>query len=173
MDNLVVVLVVAFFILMPLITTVRGVKRGYDRLVEQQKGQTAPDRVSKIEAMMAARGITPPPALQAAVEAYAAAAQPARPPGAVAAYQAAPAYQAPQAPPPPAQRQPVQQRPPQPAANAVRRAVPAARSVDVPIVPGAADGSMRRTLATAFGDPAHARNAVVLAEVLGSPVALR
>jgi hypothetical protein len=33
--------------------------------------------------------------------------------------------------------------------------------------------STRRMLATAFGDPAHARGSVILAEVLGTPVGLR
>lgn len=33
--------------------------------------------------------------------------------------------------------------------------------------------STRRMLATAFGDPAHARSSVILAEVLGTPVGLR
>ncbi|HTD38358.1 MAG TPA: hypothetical protein VK669_12645 [Candidatus Limnocylindrales bacterium] len=36
-----------------------------------------------------------------------------------------------------------------------------------------ARSSTRRMLATAFGDPAHARSSVILAEVLGTPVGLR
>ncbi|HTD34056.1 MAG TPA: hypothetical protein VK665_10370 [Candidatus Elarobacter sp.] len=36
-----------------------------------------------------------------------------------------------------------------------------------------ARSSTRRMLAGAFGDPAHARSAVILAEVLGTPLALR
>jgi hypothetical protein len=50
-----------------------------------------------------------------------------------------------------------------------RAVTPAARSVDVPSP--AASG--RWTLAGAFGDPAHARTAIVVAEVLGPPVGLR
>jgi hypothetical protein len=36
-----------------------------------------------------------------------------------------------------------------------------------------APSSTRRMLATAFGDPAHARSSVILAEVLGTPLGLR
>jgi hypothetical protein len=50
---------------------------------------------------------------------------------------------------------------------AQRAATPVARSVDVPVATGA------WTLAGAFGDPAHARTAIVIAEVLGPPVGLR
>ena len=50
-----------------------------------------------------------------------------------------------------------------------RAVAPVARSVDVPT----ATASGRWTLAGAFGDPAHARTAIVVAEVLGPPVGLR
>jgi hypothetical protein len=53
------------------------------------------------------------------------------------------------------------------AAPAQRGVTPVARSVDVPVATGA------WTLAGAFGDPAHARTAIVIAEVLGPPVGLR
>jgi|GEM_PF-6856572 len=54
-------------------------------------------------------------------------------------------------------------------APAQRGVTPVARSVDVP--PATASGMW--TLAGAFGDPAHARTAIVVAEVLGPPVGLR
>jgi hypothetical protein len=47
--------------------------------------------------------------------------------------------------------------------------VPVARSVNVP----AASSGGAWTLSSAFGDPAHARTAMIIAEVLGPPVALR
>ena len=55
------------------------------------------------------------------------------------------------------------------AAQAQRGVAPVARSVDVPVQ--TATGAW--TLAGAFGDPSHARTAVVIAEVLGPPVGLR
>ena len=66
--------------------------------------------------------------------------------------------------------------PPPPAAaypsNPARRTViPIARSTDVPR-PSAAAGPAE-PLAAAFSDTAHARRAVILAEVLAKPVALR
>ena len=51
-----------------------------------------------------------------------------------------------------------------------RVAAPVARSVDVPVSAAAGGGW---TLKGAFGDPAHARTAVVIAEVLGPPLGLR
>jgi hypothetical protein len=104
----------------------------------------------------------PSPASSSAAQSYAAA-----PSYSASAYAAQPAYAA-----PPAAK-------PNPAASASRKlhrdaapaqrtAAPAARSVDVPA--GAAGGPI---LGGAFGDPAHARTAMVLAEVLGPPVALR
>ena len=53
--------------------------------------------------------------------------------------------------------------------GAQRTVAPVARSMDVP--GPAATG--RWTLAGAFGDPSHARTAIVVAEVLGPPVGLR
>ena len=54
-------------------------------------------------------------------------------------------------------------------APAQRTVAPVARSVDVP----GSTATGRWTLAGAFGDPAHARTAIVVAEVLGPPVGLR
>ena len=86
---------------------------------------------------------------------------------AAAGYTAQPAYAAP---PPGAQNQHAKARKQREAAPAPQRAVaPVARSVDVPVP--AATGSW--TLSGAFGDPAHARTAIVIAEVLGPPVGLR
>jgi hypothetical protein len=67
---------------------------------------------------------------------------------------------------------------PSPAASAPRRfdrdpapvrraATPFARSVDVPVPTGS------WTVGAAFGDPASARTAVIVAEILGPPVGLR
>jgi len=133
------------------------------------------ERVHAIEAQLARRGITPPPGLQAVIDAFESAAAP-----------------APQPAPPPAAPQPQRQARPHHAQSPLshmpqRQTVPVARSVDVPVMTVASAGvtvaadldaatppsAARRMLATAFGDPAHARNAVVLAEILGPPVALR
>lgn len=103
------------------------------------------------------------PAPVAAASAYAAA-----PSYAAAGYTAQPAYAAPKA------------AAAQPAASSsrklyregapVQRAVaPVARSVDV----AQATASGTWTLAAAFGDPANARTAIVVAEVLGPPLGLR
>ena len=103
-------------------------------------------------------------------------------PAAASAYTAATAYagttyaaQAAYAPPPagapshggPARKLHRDAPPAQRAAPAQRGVTPVARSVDVPVPTGA------WTLAGAFGDPAHARTAIVIAEVLGRPVGLR
>jgi len=112
------------------------------------------------------------------------AAQPAAPPApASAAYTAAPSYaaagytaQPAYAAPPSAAPHPASSRklyreasaPPQ------RTVAPVARSVNVPATgTGTGSHSGRWTLAGAFGDPAHARNAIIVAEVIGPPVALR
>ncbi len=92
-------------------------------------------------------------------------------------YAAAPSYQASGYAAPPAYAAPAAAAP-SPAASATRRlhrdaapaqraAGPFARSVDVP-APG---GTW--TLSNAFGDPAHARTAIIVAEILGPPVGLR
>jgi hypothetical protein len=85
---------------------------------------------------------------------------------AAAGYTAQPAYAAP---PPATSSQAPARKLQRETAPARRAATPAARSVDVP--GPAATG--RWTLAGAFGDPAHARTAIVIAEVLGPPVGLR
>jgi hypothetical protein len=125
----------------------------------------------------------PSPASLPASAAAQPAAAPAQP-GTAAAYTAATAYaasaysaQAAYAPPPPAAaashvgsgRKLHRDTPPaqRAAAPAQRAVTPVARSVDVPVATGA------WTLAGAFGDPAHARTAIVIAEVLGPPVGLR
>ena len=100
------------------------------------------------------------PAQPAPASSYAAA-----PSYAAAGYTAQPAYAAP-APAPPA-RAPSRKLHRE-GAPAQRATAPVARSVDVP-----AAAPRARMLGGAFGDPAHARTAIVLAEVLGPPVALR
>jgi hypothetical protein len=70
-------------------------------------------------------------------------------------------------------------RPPPPAAAPAppRRPLPSLASVQpappVAAAPGAPVSSTRAFLRGAFGDPAHARHAVILAEVLSKPNALR
>jgi hypothetical protein len=84
---------------------------------------------------------------------------------------AAPASAAPAPPAPVSQAAPParkMQRQPAPAQRAV---TPIARSMDVPTTARATAGSW--SLLGAFGDPAHARTAIVVAEVLGPPVGLR
>jgi hypothetical protein len=86
---------------------------------------------------------------------------------AAAGYTAQPAYAAPAAAPPahaPARKLHRE------GASAQRTVAPVARSVDVP---QAAAPTGTWTLAGAFGDPAHARTAIVVAEVLGPPPGLR
>jgi len=80
------------------------------------------------------------------------------------------AQPAPARPAPPAATHPASasHRPRREPAPAQRATAPIARSVNVP---PPASGAW--TLSSAFGDPAHARTAVIVAEVLGPPVALR
>ncbi|HEY6233599.1 MAG TPA: hypothetical protein VIW69_00675 [Candidatus Elarobacter sp.] len=91
---------------------------------------------------------------------------------AAAAYAAQPAYAAPAAAPSPSApaRKLHREMPAQRAGAPAQRAVtPVGRSVDVPA--GTTTGAW--TLTGAFADPAHARTAIVIAEVLGPPVGLR
>ena len=109
------------------------------------------------------------PATKAAAPAGAAATQAstytAAPSYAAAGYTAQPAYAAPPPQPPHGKVRTHRDSAPPPQ----RVVAPVARSVDVPV--SAASGSW--TLAGAFGDPTHARTAIVVAEVLGPPVGLR
>jgi hypothetical protein len=103
----------------------------------------------------------------------AAAATPIRAAAAASTYAAAPSYTAAGYTAQPAYAAPPQHAPSRKlhreGAPAQRAPAPVARSVDVP--PAAASG--RWTLTGAFGDPAHARTAIIVAEVLGPPVARR
>ena len=126
-------------------------------------------RVIALLAEMRRRGITPPPALQAlAAQAAAQSGQPAY--TAMPAYAAAPAYAAP----PPKHRHQQSQRPPDRPRTAAPEvpfgAMPLPGSFAPPVAPRGSTGLM---LARAFGDPTGARNAIILAEVLKPPVALR
>jgi hypothetical protein len=190
-DNLVPFIIVAVVVISSIASSLRTLKRaagGAQRSAPAQTAAPVPqvsgpqvtgprlsesqiERVHAIEAQLARRGITPPPGLQAVMNAFEAAAAP--------------------PPPPPVQpaaaqlQQSHRHRHQAPAAAPgvpLRQTVPIARSIDVAAagVPVAADldaapavSGTRRMLAAAFGDPAHARNAVVLSEVLGPPVALR
>ncbi len=176
-DNLVPFLIVAVIVISSVVSGLKKVKRGFDVVVEKQRA-AEPERLAAVKAELARRGVTAPAGLQGLLSALETAAAQVPDASRPAAYAAQPAFApqpayTPPAPTPPAapQRHARQQRPPQP------DAVPAfaARTVDVPGLPGvpARAGAMRRTFAEAFGDPAHARNAVVLLEVLGPPVALR
>jgi hypothetical protein len=99
------------------------------------------------------------------------------PPAAAASYTAAPSYAAAGYTAQPAYAAPVAAAPQHAPARklhregapAQRAAAPVARSVDVP----AAASAHARILGGALGDPAHARASIVIAEVLGPPVALR
>jgi hypothetical protein len=226
-DNLVTFLVIALFlfgssIVSAIARATRGKRDTRDRSIaappnvtrsgvaqpsaERRDAASAPlltaaqaERVRMIEAQLARRGITPPPALQAVVDAFEAAAVPPSPPA------AAPVSQSPQ----PQQQSHRHRHHHQPASAdaAQRQTVPVARSAGVPLAAAQASGMQaggqtadawmarmqasdvpvggdldtppsapspaRRLLATAFADPAHARNAVVLTEILGPPVALR
>jgi hypothetical protein len=117
-------------------------------------------RVAAIVGELRRRGITPPPALQAmAAREGVTLAPPPRPPI---------------APQPQPQPQPQQR-----AVSPAPPAIPAAPVFDIQNLGIAARpaiapaGSAGRMLIEAFSDPAHARNAVILAEVLRPPVALR
>jgi Sec-independent protein translocase protein TatA len=71
---------------------------------------------------------------------------------------------------------PVYRAPSPPSPSGARRTVPAPsmRSTAVPaFVPAPAAIRPRSVLTQAFADPAHARSAVILAEVLGKPLSLR
>jgi hypothetical protein len=107
-----------------------------------------------------------PPAAPQPPPAYAAYAS--APSYAAAGYTAQPAYAAP--PPVPAQHAPPSRKLYREAAPVQRAVAPVARSVEVPAGQAL---SGRWTLAGAFGDPAHARTAIVVAEVLGPPLGLR
>ena len=101
-------------------------------------------------------------AMQASQQAQLAAAQ-----AAADAAAAGPARAAASAPPPPPAAAPAPPRRPPPNVMAVQPAPPVAAA------PGAPVSSTRTFLRGAFGDPAHARHAVILAEVLSKPNALR
>jgi len=112
----------------------------------------AQQRVAAMLAEMQRRGIAPPPALQA-----------------IAAMEGVSVATAPPPPPPAAQRPAV---PAQRAPREVRTplVMPLGQPARAPAPPA---GTTRRMVLDAFSDPEHARNAVILAEILGPPVALR
>ena len=120
---------------------------------------SAQQRIAAMLAEMQRRGIAPPPSLQAIAAVEGVAIPPVRPP----------------APPPAPQPQHRHARTERPA-DQVRRPSPDPRGAAfaAPAAGGAASaGSTGRMLAAAFADPRHARNAVILAEILAPPVALR
>ncbi len=156
-------LFVAIIVIAAIGKQLRGLGRGYNALVEQQR--TAEARAADApRAAAPARGLSPAAATTAGRSDVAAVIK-----AAVAAYESAPAYTAAVSAAPPPYQAPPQQRP-----AAVRRAVPAARSVDVPVAAVAAVAPAGRwVLADAFRNPANARSAVIMAEILGPPRALR
>ncbi|HEY0613502.1 MAG TPA: hypothetical protein VGC96_02630 [Candidatus Elarobacter sp.] len=170
-DNSVGFLIVAAIIISSIASTIRAAKKAISENRGGGAGTVQPNarpragspeqvalqqRVLAVEAEMTQRGITPSPVMQALLNRFGGVTTP--PP-------------APQAPAPPRAPQP------EPAVQRSRRPVPVARSTDVPAPSGDAPASgpspTRRMLAAAFGDPARARDAVVLAEVLAPPLALR
>ena len=137
--------------------------REWSRNSSSAPGGTLAAKLAAAKAALAQAAAAQPTA--AASSAYAAA-----PSYAAAGYTAQPAYAAPPpaaaAPAPSSARKLYREA----AAPQQRAAGPVARSVDVPSAPAATG---RWTLAGAFGDPAHARTAIVIAEVLGPPPGLR
>jgi hypothetical protein len=129
-------------------------------------------RVTALLAEMRRRGITPPPALQAIAAAEGvptpsppaarpAPAQYAAPPQ----YAASPQYAAP----------PQRQAPPQPRQLAPQQR-PFVAAVPMPLVPASArapSSATGRMLARVFSEPGRAADAIILAEILAAPVALR
>jgi hypothetical protein len=181
-DHIVPFLIVAVIVISSLASGARAVKKGFDGVVEKQRA-AEPERIAAIQAQLAERGVKAPAALQGLLAALRSAAEsssaPAQQPQgayvALPAYAAQPAYSA-----PPQQQQNAghqkRQKHQQQQPDVTRAPAFVARSVDVPVFAvqaPAPTGTLRRTLADAFGDPAHARNAVILMEILGPPVALR
>jgi hypothetical protein len=163
LENVLPVVVFAIVVLASLAKHGGKLKRGFNSLVEQQRVAER-DRVFEIKAEMERRGVAVPQALAALSASFEAAALAQR--GA-----------SPEPHPQPAQgqqqhrRHNKQQPAPSPAAPPPRMTVPAGPPVE--LVAAAPGGMLRGMLGEAFGDPAHARNAVILAEILAKPVALR
>ena len=129
-----------------------------------------PQRVAALLAEMRRRGITPPPALQAFAAANAGTATAPPTYTATPAYAAQPAYAAPPA--QPKHRPARAERPPDRSrAQGLETPFSAFPGAFAPAAPRS--GSTGGMLARAFGDPGSARNAIILAEVLRPPVALR
>jgi hypothetical protein len=142
--------IVAIVVIAMIGKQLRGLGSGYNALVERQRA----------EALQAAQA-SGVPAAAAARSDVAAVLK-----AAVAAYEAAPAYSAAHSAAPPAYRPAQQHRP--------ARVAPVARSVDIPIPPVAAVAPAAGwVMADAFRSHANARTAVVMAEILGPPRALR
>jgi hypothetical protein len=154
LENVIPFVIVAIIVIGAIGKQLRGLGRGYNALVEQQRGA----------ALRAAQPSGPPASAGAAAQdSDIAAVRKA----VGAAYQAAPAYSAAVSATPPAY---------QPArAAAVKRAAPVARSVDVPAAafPAAVAPVEHWSVADAFRNPANARTAIIMAEILGPPRALR
>ncbi|MDB5026572.1 MAG: hypothetical protein JWO66_261 [Candidatus Eremiobacteraeota bacterium] len=162
LENVLPVVVFAIVVLASLAKHGGKLKRGFNSLVEQQRVAER-DRVLEIKAEMERRGVAVPQALAALSASFEAAALAQR--GASAEPHSQPAQGQQQ------HRRHKQQPPPSPAAPPPRVTVPVGPPVE--LVAAAPGGMLRGMLAEAFGDPAHARNAVILAEILAKPVALR
>ena len=157
-EDIVPFVIFAIFVIAAIGKQLRGLGRGYNALVERQ-------RAAAFQAGEALRSAESPraPSVAAARSDVAAVIK-----AAVAAYESAPAYSAAHSVEPPAYKPAPQHRP------AAKRAAPVARSVDVPVSPVAAVGPAGRwVLADAFRSHANARTAIVMAEILGPPRALR
>ena len=160
-ENIIPLVITAIVVIAAISKQLRGLGRGYTAVVERQRAdalRAAEAAVQSARASASAGGPLTAAATRADVAAVLKAA--------VSAYEAAPAYTAAVSAPAPAY-QPAQT---QHRSAAVKRAAPAARSVDVPV---AAAPLERWTIADAFRNPANARTAIVMAEILGPPRALR
>jgi hypothetical protein len=160
-ENAIPLVITAIVVIAAISKQLRGLGRGYGALVEKQRYEAlraAEAAVQSAQAGVSAGGPSTAGATRADVAAVLKAA--------VAAYEAAPAYTAAVSAPAPAY-QPAHT---QHRAAAVKRAAPAVRSVDVPAAVARVE---RWTIADAFRDPTNARMAIVMAEILGPPRALR
>jgi hypothetical protein len=157
-ENAIPLVITAIVVIAAISKQLRSLGRGYGALVEKQRYEALRAAEAAVQSAQAGVSAGRPPTARADVAAVLKAA--------VAAYEAAPAYTAAVSAPAPAY-QPAHT---QHRAAAVKRAAPAVRSVDVPAAVAPVE---RWTIADAFRNPTNARTAIVMAEILGPPRALR
>jgi len=191
-DNLPGLVIVGIIIVTSIIQQLRNAKKSYDKAVVQQRAERDAASAQPPQNTAQARAL-----LISQIETMARNAAAAKPAPAAGVPQRASVPQQSAAP----RQQPVQRRPAPPQRAVYQDPMvigrsasdAAAATVDrsfatLPTTLGSAQpsgallttgsassrrSSTRRMLATAFGDPAHARSSVILAEVLGTPVGLR